>query len=206
MKCRSCFRKGPRLWPFAFLLIASFTFSGWLDGGGGFEPPLYETIYAAPIALTGTIAFGTNNSNLLQAESHASLHLDDLERLVTQAYSGDSHLWLEYGVSTWNCTDHDHLEAITVQNGISAVGWQHDVRYSGIIWFQIVSQCEEDYDFDSWGEGAYWKGEQWYPAYEYPVSPEENIWIDQAYLTNCQFPWDINPSATEYGCGEEDVN
>lgn len=168
-------------------------------------PPQYETIYAAPIAITSTIGFNTNNGALIAAEHHANSNINDLEDVVTQAYWGNSHLYLQYGVSTWNCTDHNHLTAITNSNGVSAVGWDHDVQWSGTIWFQIVSQCEEDFDSDPNGDGAYWKGEKWYAAFDYPTIPEENIWLDQAYVTNCQFPWNIDPFANEYGCGSNDI-
>ncbi len=172
MKTHRLFPSNPNPYLFYILLsIIAFSSAAWLDfGSGGYEPPVLETIYASPVELTGSIAFSTNNLNLLTAEDHAVANLDDLEDMVTHAYVGDHHLYLEYGVSTTNCTDHDHLEAITIQNGISAVGWEHDVRYPGTIWFQIVSQCEEDFDFNDFGDGAYWKGEQWYPAFQYPTT------------------------------------
>ena len=174
-------------------------------GGGIPDPPNYETIYAAPVAITGTIVWDTNNGALTTAETHAVLNTDDFEDMVTQTYWGFSHLYLQYGVSTSGCTDHDHLTAITNSNGVSAVGWDHDIQWSGTMWFQIVSQCEEDFDSDPNGEGAYWKGEQWYAAFDYPTTPKENIWLDMAFVTNCQFPQDIDPFADEYGCGEDDI-
>ncbi len=187
------------------LLLAGWVIAMSCFGGGIPDPPVFETIYAAPVAITGTIVWDTDVAALTAAETHAVLNTDDLEEMVTQSYWGFSTLYLQYGVSTTNCTDHDHLTAITNSGGVSAVGWMHDVQWSGTMWFQVVSQCEEDFDSDSNGEGAYWKGEQWYAAFDYPTSPEENIWLDQAYVTNCQFPYDIDPFADEYGCGADDV-
>ena len=173
--------------------------------GGVPDPPQYETIYAGIEAITGTIVWDTDNAALTTAETHANLNTDDLEKMVTQTYWGFSHLYLQYGVNTWNCTDHDHLNAITNSNGASAVGWEHNVQWSGTMWLQVVSQCEEDFDNDPNGEGAYWKGEQWYAAFDYPTSPEKNLWLENAFVTNCQFPSDIDPFADEYGCGEDDI-
>lgn len=184
-----------------WLLLLPFLFAGTPAS----NPPQYSTIYASPIAITSPIAPSTNNGALLAAETHANVYLNDLEDLVTQPYWGNSHLYLQYGVSTWNCTDHDHRTAIATSNGVSAVGWTHDVQWSGTMWFQIVSQCEEAFDSDPNGNGAYWKGEQWYVGFDYPLVPEKNIWVQNSYVTNCAYPQDINPSAREYGCGSDDI-
>ncbi len=114
-------------------------------------------------------------------------------------------MYLEYGVTSRNCSDHDHQAGIVEVNGIEAVRFTHDIWWSGSIWLQYVSQCENDFDSDPTGIGVYYKGTQWYPSFGYPTSPSRDIIIDVATLTNCQFPFFVTSGATEYGCGPGDA-
>lgn len=176
---------------------------------GSNSVPDIRTVYAGIAGFpAGTIA--SNNpvpiNDLIIAENHAYNNYLNLEDLVTIPYQAGSHMYLQYGVSVFNCTDHDHLNAITTSNGHSAVGFTRDVRYGGTMWIQLVSQCEDDFDFDNMGDGTYFKGAQWYASNDFPTTPQNNIMIDQAFVTNCQYPGDRVIGAFEYGCGSDDVN
>lgn len=196
-----------KLFPWLTINLVAFVVV-WIMGSSFGEPdpgppPLIKTIYAG---IEGMVAYtSSNNGALIAAQSHGFQYDSDLENLVSIPYSGNHHIYLEYGVSKVNCTDYDHLTAITEANGFSSVGFERNVGNSGTVWLQLVSQCEEDFDGDPNGNGVYFKGVQWYSAYNFPESPEQNIWIDQGYVTNCQYPWNAELGATEYGCGNNDA-
>lgn len=166
-----------------------------------------QTVYVGANSLSG-LSLNLLNTAIMDADNHAKNNYDDLEDVVTNQYSGSSYMYLQYGINTFNCTDHDHTSAIsTSSSGASAVGFTTDINSGGTMWLQFVSQCEDDNDPNpNFGDGIYYKGSQWYGANNYPLNPESNLEIDLTFLTNCQNPWDRVNGATEYGCGSDDVN
>lgn len=168
--------------------------------------PNNQTVYVGANSLSG-LSFTPTNSRIVDADNHAKNNYDDLEDLVTNPYSGNRKMYLQYGISVFNCTDHDHLGAISTSGSVSAVGFTTNTNNSGTMWLQFVSQCERDYDSNpNFGDGIYFKGTEWYGANSYPLTPQSNIDIDMTIITNCQYPWDRKSGATEYGCGSDDVN
>ena len=183
-----------------FIALAICAFVSLALGGGDDDfptPPALEIerIYAGADAI---IAGGTSAATpeLFDAEDHAFRYFDDLEALATQTYTqaGD-FMYLEYGVSTINCVDHDNNQgAIETAGSTSAVGFDHNVAFSGTVFLQFVSQCHEDFSGSvEVGDGIYFKGEQWYGPFDYPTTPRADILIDQAFDTQCPIPFYANP-------------
>ena len=176
------------------------------SNNGPIDIPEIETVYAGAVGVFGLP--GQSIQPAINAEIHTQAFFDDVDELTSAEYNfGSDFMYLEYGVSTIFCTDHDNNRgAIEEFPGGSAVGFEHDVRFSGTVFLQFVGQCHDDFEGDSSvGDGAYWKGETWYPPRGYPTAPEADILLDMSFQTSCLLPFAAFPPASEYGCGQGDL-
>lgn len=165
-------------------------------GGGTPDPPINEQIFAGIDRIDVNAPFSFDSPLTLDAFQHLSAELNDEDDMITTSYGGGNHLYAEYGVTSSNCTDRMDLTAISQSNGVTAFGFTHNVRFSGEVFLQIVSQCHNDGDSDSFGEGIWWKGKEFYSGQDYPTVPTDDIVIDFYAVTNCTYP----PNGVEYGC------
>lgn len=188
---------------FSMLLSLIVILASWV-GGGTPTPPQMETIYAGVSSMSAHLP-GTPIVSLSSFESHINYYKYEIGTCLWFQYETGRSPWLEFGVTSTNCADGWHLQEVRdISAGHSAIGFRHNVLYSGEIWFQYISQCEEDYDGDSAnGVGAYFKGVQWYAAGDYPVAPTDNIMLDMGFNpVSCPMP----PQGGKYGCGSGDLN
>jgi hypothetical protein len=151
--------------------------------------------------------FSWTPPGILNAENHVNLYCTEFDKLVGIRYWGNSNMYIEGGVSAFNCADHDHQSQISQNDdGIWSLSFEHNTYWAGTAWLQFNSQCEVEYDdngnYVGIQIGIYFKGEEFYGAGDYPLSHSEDIIIEDAILTDCSDPF----PAEEYGCGEDDAN
>ena len=167
------------------------------------EPEEIELVHVGANGMDpGDFSFSLPSfGSLTAAAGHMTGNLNDFATLVGQTYLGRDFAYAEYGVSGIFCTDHDtNLNAIQTNARDQSFAFNHNVRWNGTVFLQLVTQCHAAGGPGN-GRGGWWKGEQWYAMRSYPVAPTQQIYLRFMEETRCRLP--VFP-AEEYGCGPGD--